>query len=209
MNAWLWLKRDAAWLDYRLLAAPGMTDEQLAAAGIAIEHPAVDEQALIEALIYGGEGPTVEFKGALPDPTSKRPNPWKTVAAFANGSGGMIVFGVDRDEATVTGIEAADPQGARDRLGQVIRSRVIPTPDFDIALYTVDAEQVLVLTVQPGVSPPYAVVDSDARDRPQYYVRRGASTYPAQPSDLAEVCRRMIQSPPPSDGGARGKPFRV
>ncbi|SDN38550.1 helix-turn-helix domain-containing protein [Geodermatophilus sp. DSM 45219] len=207
-NAWLWLKRDGAWLDYRLLAAPGMTDEQLAAAGVAIQRPGVDELARIEALVYGGEGPTVEFKGTLPDQNARTPNPWKTAAAFANGSGGTIVFGLDRDEATVTGLEAADIQTSRDRLGQLIRSRVIPTPEFDIASYTVEAKQILVLTVQPGASPPYAVIDSDSRDRPRFYIRRGASTYHAQPSDLAEVCRRAAQSPS-SVSSRQGMPFRV
>ena len=189
-NVWLWLKREGAWLDYRSLSAPWITDDLLNQSGVKIDLP-VEPQAIVEALVYAGEGPRVEFKGELPPQKTKSSNPFKTIAAFANGDGGTIVFGIDRDESTINGLHVDDIKVARDSLGQMIRSRVIPTPGFKITHHVVDGKDLLLLDVESGVSPPYGlVVDSGSRDRPEYYVRRGASTYFAQPSDLAEAVRR-------------------
>lgn len=189
-NVWLWLKRDKSWLDYRSLAAPWISDELLDQANVQIDRP-VEPQAIVEALIYAGEGPSVEFKRELPDQQTKSRNPFKTVAAFANGDGGVLVFGMDRDEATVNGLKLDDIQAGRDSLGQMIRTRVIPTPRFEITHHMIDGKDLLLLEVEGGTSPPYGlIVDSGSRDKPEYYVRRGASTYFAQPSDLAEAVRR-------------------
>jgi hypothetical protein len=207
-NAWLWLKRDTTWLDYRSLTGPWATEEQLQAAGVNVERPSADQQAIIEAIVYGGEGPAVEFKGSLPDPKSKSPNPWKTIAAFATGAGGVLVFGIDRDELTVLGLGGADMRTERDHLGQMIRARVVPTPDFEITPHVVAGKDVLVLEIQSGASPPYAViVDGDSRDKPQFYVRRGASTYPAQPSDLSEAVRRIVASSALNPQGLPNQPW--
>ncbi|MEV6410476.1 ATP-binding protein [Kribbella sp. NPDC051718] len=190
-DTWLWLKADGEWLDYRSLSSQWSTPEQLDQAGVRIEPTSLDQQAALEALIAAGEGPGVEFKRVVPRSTSNTPNPYKTVAAFANGEGGVIIFGVDDDEVTVVGLGDVDPQTERDRLGNLIRTRLIPTPQFEITSFQIEGKDLLALRVQPGVSPPYAIaVSSDAREKPQYYVRRGASTYFAQPSDLAETMRR-------------------
>jgi|GEM_PF-1022624 hypothetical protein len=190
-NTWLWLTEGNAWHDYRALTPPWASDEQLVAAGVEKEQTSRDEQAAVEAIVYGGEGPFVEFKSILPKAGSKTDRAFNTIAAFANGAGGTVVFGVDRDELTVVGLgEDADPNKERDRVGQLIRTRVLPTPEFLITAYEVDANVVLFVQVKPGLNPPYAVItDLDHRDKPQFYVRRGASTYPAQPSDLNEMLR--------------------
>lgn len=189
-NVWLWLKREKTWLDYRSLAAPWTTDDLLNQSGVQIDRP-VEPQAIVEALVYAGEGPRVEFKRELPHQKTKSPNPFKTIAAFANGEGGTIVFGIDRDESTINGLHVDDMHGARDSLGQMIRSRVFPTPGFEITHHVVDGKDLLLVDVESGISPPYGlIVDPGSRDRPEYYVRRGASTYFAQPSDLAEAVRR-------------------
>lgn len=190
-NTWLWLTDGNAWHDYRALTPPWASDEQLVAAGVEKEQTSRDEQAAIEAVVYGGEGPFVEFKSMLPKAGSKTDRAFNTIAAFANGAGGTVVFGVDRDELTVVGLgEDADPKRERDRVGQLIRTRVLPTPEFLINAYEVDGNVVLFVEVKPGSNRPYAVItDLDHRDKPQFYVRRGASTYPAQPSDLNVALR--------------------
>ncbi len=37
---------------------------------------------------------------------------FKTVAAFATGDGGIMVFGIDPDELTVTGLDGEDPKSS-------------------------------------------------------------------------------------------------
>jgi predicted HTH transcriptional regulator len=145
------------------------------------------EQAVVEALVYGGEGPFVEFKGAVPNiGAAQTDRVFNTIAAYANGAGGTVVFGVDRNELTVLGLgEDIDPNKERDRIGQLIRTRILPTPDFTITPYTIAEKIVLLVEVRPGAAPPYGVItDLNHRDQPKFYVRHGASTYPAQPSDL-------------------------
>jgi predicted HTH transcriptional regulator len=56
----------------------------------------------------------------------------KTVAAFANGEGGTIVFGIDPDELTLLGLSEAIEREARDQLGNIIHGMVTPTPDFEV-----------------------------------------------------------------------------
>lgn len=84
-----------------------------------------DPESEIQALLSRGEGLQVEFKRKLPDDSaeSKR-TVFKTVAAFANGHGGSIVFGIEKDEATVCGLDGIDPITDRDRLTQLARSIV-------------------------------------------------------------------------------------
>jgi hypothetical protein len=192
-NTWVWLTEGTDWRDYRALTGPWASDEQLTDADVEREFASRDMQAEVEAIVYGGEGPEVEFKGQLPESAAKTASMFKTVAAFANGSGGTIVLGVSRDELTVVGIgEDVDPNKERDRVGQLIRTRVLPTPIFGITHHVVDGKSLLFVEVQPSPSPPYGVImHLNERDTPQYFVRRGASTYPAQPSDLNEIVQRM------------------
>jgi hypothetical protein len=187
-DAWLWLKRGNQWLDYRAFSPQWTPPDVLARSQVEFEAP-VEPLSAVEALLAAGEGPYVEYKSSLPDqsPGAKR-KVFKTVAAFAMGQGGTMVFGVDPDETTVLGLGDEDPRELRDRLGHLIRAVVMPTPDFTVNDYLVDGQMILVLTVQPGASPPYGIaVDPGTRNKPEYYVRRGASTYPALPSDLREA----------------------
>ncbi|MGI9145329.1 MAG: AlbA family DNA-binding domain-containing protein [Chloroflexota bacterium] len=191
-NTWLWLTHGTEWCDYRALTPPWGSADQLAAAGVQKEGGSRDRQAEIEAVVYGGEGPFVEFKGQLPQGKAKADRAFNTVAAFANGEGGTVVFGVDRDESTLVGLGDVDVNKERDRVGQLIRSRVLPTPEFEATSYRVADKDLLFLVVRAGQAPPYGVItNSDSRDKPQFYVRRGASTYPAQPSDLNQIFQRV------------------
>ena len=124
-GAWLYLSRDREWLDYRAIGEyTALAD--LAHAGVEVEFPE-DPGSQIHALLSQGEGLQVEFKRELPEDTveSKR-TVFKTVAAFANGRGGSIVFGVEKYEATVCGVDDADLITAGDRLAQLARSTVTP-----------------------------------------------------------------------------------
>ena len=184
-HAWLWLKRGTNWLDYRSVFPQSGWTGNLRQAGVEIEAP-VDPQANVEALIAMGEGPQVEFKEMLPTSSTRRT--LKTVAAFASGDGGTVVFGINRDEVTVTGLGSEDPTKLRDQLTNMVRATIIPMPQVHPRAYTVQDKTILVLEVAPGPSTPYGLIaDGSSRDKPEYYVRRGASTYPAQPGELREA----------------------
>ncbi|WP_438306825.1 AlbA family DNA-binding domain-containing protein (plasmid) [Streptomyces sp. HUAS TT11] len=207
-HAWLWLKRDTTWLDYRSIDPGSGWTGDLDRAGVEIEMP-VEPQAHIEALIASGEGPCVEFKECLPTKQSRRT--LKTVVAFANGDGGTMVFGINRDEVTVTGVtEDNPPTKLRDHLVDLVRGTVIPMPHVEARDYRIDDKLILVLEVSPGMHPPYGLSTPDTRDKPEYFVRRGASTFPAQPNDLNEavLSRRHIEGDT-SSGFTRFRPART
>jgi hypothetical protein len=185
-EAWVWLKRQTSWCDYRALATPWGNAAELHAAGVKIDVP-VDPATEVETLIASGEGPHSEFKSKVPESPGEIRNLIKTVAAFANGSGGTILFGIDPDEITRLGVDG-DLVKERDRIGAWLTSKVIPIPQFAVGIHSADGKTFLTLDVQKGSSPPYGIaVDSGSRNRPEFYVRRGASTSPAQPSDLREA----------------------
>ena len=202
-SAWLWLKQDRRWLDYRVIDPHSGWADESSAAGVEFDLPS-EPQANLEALLAAGEGPVVEFKRQLPESAEQKRKVLKTVAAFATGDGGTVVFGMDPDELTVTGLGAEDPRRLRDRLHDLVNRIVIPPPPVAVAHYMVDGKAILLLAVEPGPLPPYGIaVDKGSRDKPEYYVRRGASTYPAQPGDLREAAR----SRPAAEATGQMTPF--
>jgi hypothetical protein len=79
----------------------------------------------------------------------------------------------------------------------VIPSRVTIEP------YQVNGMTILVLGVEPGPVPPRT---KGSRDKPEFYIRLGASTYPAQRGDVREATRPRPASRFPGGGhrSARG-----
>jgi hypothetical protein len=188
-DAWLWLKRGTDWLDYRSVDGRSGWTGELGRAGVTIEAPS-DPQANVEALLAAGEGPQVEFKRQLPADAEQKRKQFKTVAAFANGDGGTMVFGMDPDELTVTGLGDEDPRKLRDHLYALVHGAVVPSPEVLVEHYQVDGKTILVLHVSQGPAPPYGIaVDKSSRNKPEFYVRRGSSSYPAQPGELREAAR--------------------
>ena len=74
-NTWLWLTHGTRWYDYRALTPPWASAEQLVASGVEKEQTSRDEQAAVEAVVYGGEGPFVEFKGTAPKTGAPKTGP--------------------------------------------------------------------------------------------------------------------------------------
>lgn len=192
-NAWLWLKNSSGWLDYRVLDPTSGWNPQGrgGARGIEVDMP-VDPNTAIEAMLAAGEGPQMEYKRELPQDTKAARKALKTVAAFATQDGGTIIFGIDPDETTVVGL-AENPGGVRDRLTDLVRASVFPTPHFEATTHDVRGRVVLVLRVEASPSPPYALVsDKGTANMPEFYVRRGATTFHAQPHDLREATLRRV-----------------
>jgi len=195
-GAWLYLSRDGKWLDYRAIG-DYQAAADLAGAGVDVEVPE-DPESEIQALISQGEGLQVEFKRQLPDDSleSKR-TVFKTVAGFANGNGGTIVFGVESDEATVCGLGDIDPFAERDRLAQLARSIVTPAPEATARVYEVDGKTLLVLAVSRGASPPYGITLPGKQGKPvEFYVRRDATTFPARADELRNAVLAAAPSAP-------------
>jgi len=81
-----------------------------------------------------------------------------------------------------------------DTVTRFVASKVTPLPSYSVGKIEFDDQPgkvVLVLTVDSGGEPPYGVNPAN----PQYYIRRGATTFPAS----ADQVRALARSRPPAD----------
>lgn len=187
-DGWLWLKRGANWLDYRAPASwGGHAPPQDKLAAMAPDDPVAE----VTALASQGEGQGIEYKQKLPpsggattgkDQAAKR-TALKDIVAFANSGGGTVLYGVT-DEGQVVGLEGAASK-ARDRLSEFVRHRVSPTLPHTIKPRDVDGKLVLVLDVRPRPGTLYSLL-IDA-NKPEYFIRRDATTYPARADEIAAI----------------------
>lgn len=173
-GAWLALHHDRDLLDRRVF------DVWAAQPGVEVHFDTVTR---LEVLLAQGEGEHTEFKSELPDGDPR--TSMKTIAAFANGNGGSLVFGVD-DEGSVVGLQGSTRQIV-DRLTNLISDWVHPAPTCQIERSELDGQLVIVVDVARGDEPPYAA--GTTRRNLTYYVRRNATTAPATPADVRTVVR--------------------
>jgi hypothetical protein len=157
----LMLSRDGTYLDYRDLEFHGRPSRNYD--NIDFEQPA-DLGEQIQGLISRGENESVEFKQQIPPDKSKF---LKTVAAFANGVGGVILFGVDDDDGNIVGV-TGDVSKMKDDIIRMVRDNVTPRPKVRIEDCAIDAKMVLALYVEQGDKHPYGVNPT----KPVFYVRR-------------------------------------
>jgi hypothetical protein len=177
-DAWLWLKQDGEWLDYRSLGGWGTYRS-----GDVTFETTVDPEGEISALANQGEGVQLEYKIKLPDTRDEKRTTFKTVVAFANGDGGTVMFGVT-DGDGIAGLTGKLPEQRR-RLTDMLRALVRPQPAMHISAHTVGGRQVLVLRVEPNNGHLHALtLDTE---RPEFYVRRDGTTFPAQPEELTRL----------------------
>jgi hypothetical protein len=162
------------WIDYRWMGSrTGYPSD-------ATYEPA-DLVTLVKTQILLGEGPVTEFKLMLPAKGPSKDPLLKTVAAFASGEGGTILVGVGEkgqaNEGEIVGV--TEPPRVRDALVDTIRRTIYPEPAFDVQIVDVDSVSLVIVTVKAdghihGVNP----------DRLAFYVRRGASTFPAKYEEI-------------------------
>jgi predicted HTH transcriptional regulator len=181
-DAWLWLRTDSEWLDYRSLGGYGAYRGE----DIYDERP-TEPTAEVAALIAQGENEHVEFKAKLPGNAAKeRRTSLKTIVAFANSNGGTMLYGVE-DDGTVCGIEGAN-QETVDGFMNKLRASTSPMPMCRPILYELDNKVLIVLEVESSVGTIHALTVEAEKD--EFYVRRGATTFPAQAWELQIVAQR-------------------
>lgn len=186
-GAWVVLKRGSEWLDRKFINYPHTINPD---PGVEI---AVEPMTEVMAIISGGEGASVEFKSIVPQAGTKlREKVCRTIAAFANGDGGHVLFGVE-DDGSVVGIVSDDLRTACDMVTRFVADTVAPRVQFTVTTVPVELAEgrtvVIVLAVHQGSDPPYGVNPAD----PRYYIRRGATTFPAS----VDQVRSLARSRPP------------
>ncbi|MDA8026515.1 MAG: ATP-binding protein [Actinomycetota bacterium] len=192
-GSWLQLHRGGNLLDYKFLNWPYSLVPD---SGV---ERVVEKNNEIQSLISQGEGPTVEFKEDVPTTNNAREKAIKTIAAFANGQGGKILFGV-RDDGTVKGVPPEQQtRSTIDAMTNSIWDLAIPTPEFEVDVVPINVNEqgragepkaVMVVTVHKGSAPPYGIKPN----KPEFYVRRGSSTYHAPPDQIRSMVAQSLQT---------------
>ncbi len=178
-HLWIMLSKKDKWLDYRDINLKG--NQPINESDLVID-PA-DATAQIEGFILRGESETIEFKQEISN--NKGTSFLRTVAAFANATGGVLLLGVVNGTGEVKGI-TGDLQAEKDRVATMIHNILVPQPNFRIESCKVKNKQLIVLFVNQGDSPPYGVYPAN----PRYCVRRGATTQPATQEEIRRLSQR-------------------
>lgn len=111
------------------------------------------------------ETSNIEYKVALEE---RRPKTWlKSVSAFANSKGGIILFGVD-DTHKLKGLD--DIQYVAEKITEFINARILPLPRYEINSFSEDGKDFLELKIGDGPSTPYYLVMDG---RKEAYIRLG------------------------------------
>lgn len=193
-DAWLYLVDGKRCWDYRVLGDHQIAQAELTRQGVEFVVPD-DPDAQLSSIIGRPESDRLDYKGQLPEKDGVG-KVMKTVAAFATGAGGDIVFGVDRDEITLVGLQLKDPLAERDRMYHLVRDWVTPAPDVEIDVVEYDGKTFMILSVPAGPEPPYALPGPP----PKYFVRRGTHTVPARPEELRQAWTARQAAPEPQAG---------
>jgi schlafen family protein len=129
------------------------------------------------------EGPRLDFKSKIPSDLAK------TICAFANTLGGLIILGVDSDRTTGQAIWPAagltDGRGIRERISQICTDAIYPPvrPQMGLVRETPEKPGAYVLVVRIDESPetPHAI-----NNRTRVYIRTDDRS---EPIDLADIDR--------------------
>lgn len=111
------------------------------------------------------ESTNIDFKEKL---EISHPKSWlKSVSAFANTKGGILLYGVDDDRNPI-GID--DVKTTSIKITELINSKILPSPRYEIHSFTENSKDFIVVDVGDGPSTPY-YYNSDGRKIA--YIRSG------------------------------------
>lgn len=129
-----------------------------------------------------GESESIEWKRELP---AKADRYLKTVVAFANTSGGKLVFGIDDQTREIVGVAQDQLPALIDGITNAISDAIVPQLIPAISTADADGKSVLIVEIFPGTARPYYI--SSLGVERGTFVRINATTRPADAAMLKEL----------------------
>lgn len=112
----------------------------------------------------------------------KKPKSWcKSISAFANGYGGVLIFGIT-DNDDIVGL--SDEEGDAEKISEAIKVHLNPIPNFKLSFKTVDDKKLVLVEVFSGNETPYYY---EGDGNLIAFVRVGNESVPAIPAQLREL----------------------
>lgn len=118
------------------------------------------------------ESSNIDFKEAV---EYSKPKSWlKTVAAFANTNGGVLLFGIRDTDQKPIGLKniAKDAE----KVSELINEKITPLPRYELSTFSENNHDFMVVKVGDGPKTPY-YYSSDGRK--EVFIRSGNTTIPA------------------------------
>ena len=129
-----------------------------------------------------GEATEYDKKGKLEE---RKPKSWlKSVSAFANGSGGVLVFGI-ADDDSIVGV--ANAKKDMEVISEQIKVRMDPIPETVLRARSIEGKEIITLEVFRGDETPYYYVGEGNYTA---YVRIGNESVIANSTDLKRLVLR-------------------
>ena len=115
----------------------------------------------------------------------KRPKSWcKSVSAFANTLGGILIFGI-ADNGEVCGVE--EPAGDAEKISEIIKNRLDPVPEFKLRFHNENGKILVILDVFRGEETPYYYSGDGVLEA---YVRMGNESVKATSIEMKRLVLR-------------------
>lgn len=116
---------------------------------------------------------------------ARRPKSWlKSVSAFANGTGGMLIFGVSDDD-TVVGL--SDVKSDSEGISEQIKTYLSPIPQTIVEIKKINNKDILFVKVLSGNETPYYYIGDGTM---QAFVRIGNESVAADSITLKRLVLR-------------------
>ncbi len=131
------------------------------------------------------ESKDTEYKEGLP---SKHEKYLKTVAAFANGNGGRLVFGVRDSDRVVIGIPNNELSRISDAIANAISDNCEPAIIPDPIFQTLGDKTIIIVDIPKGMQKPYFIKSEGILEG--VYVRVGGTTRRAERYLVQELILR-------------------
>lgn len=157
--------------------ASELLDEKTYLEGAAWRDPGVileTSESEIEQMLLIGEGETLEFREKLDNPLRLA----KTVVAFSNTRGGVIVVGVDDDHHAV----GCEPKGLSDHVTNVLRAHCDPFPAVTTDIVSYQDKKLFLVRVPRSTGGVFVVREHGP------YVRANRSNRTPTPHELENLC---------------------
>lgn len=132
--------------------------------------------------ILKGESVNKEFKEKRPADSKKF---MKTVVAFANGSGGTLIFGVKDDTLEIVGIPKDIVFSEVDAITNIIADSCKPAIVPNITLKTVSEKTLIFVEITAGMQRPY-YLKSEGMEKGTY-IRVAGTSRPAEDYQIREM----------------------